>query len=294
MNLFYMKKYSTVWLLLLCIQVRPDVLIFDMDGVLLGHKEGAGVLFASCGALDVVRSCFSVAGLFVKCKVSHPRMGFRQLLVKDYFDELAQTLDPNTGMPYQSKTHYQIYSDDGVTPMPPLLKDLMLGAITYEQARDIWYADINAHPFFYHNVFEINFNPDRFISMLYTLPTVDLLQYCAQQVNGDGTKKHCCMVLSNMGVEAAERIKQKFAQEITPYVNCWVYSGNVHCAKPDRSIYDICLHYIATLPEHMREKVFFIDDQQVNRDAACACIPGIICMHPDDAREILTNSQILA
>lgn len=293
MNLLYMKKYSVTFLLFLCIQVRPDVIMFDMDGVLLGRKEGAGALFASCGAYDIVRSCFSAAGLFLRCKIGAPSASFRQVLVKDYFVALTAVIDPATNTQYQSKTDYQVYSDDGVTPLPPLLKDLMLGEIGCEQARAIWYASVNSHPYFYHNVFELNFNSDRFVSMLYPLPAVDILKYCAQQVNEDGTKKYCCIVLSNMGFEGAECIKKQFAREIAQYVDCWVFSGNVHCAKPDRAIYDICSKYIMALSAPMRSRVFFIDDQQVNRDAATMYMPGIICMHPDDARSCLTTTGVI-
>ncbi len=268
-----------ILLLLAFSRLSADVFIWDVGGVLCGC-DYRQQLFRSYSVLERVRGYCSILTLLVPFKVQHPCTNFNEYFKDCYLQELKQ-------LPYQSKTNYEIFSDDGITPLPALLKDLMLGEISYTQAHNVWTT--SAHANILNKVFEFNFNPERFAAALTLLPAADLLRQCAQQVNADGSKKHCCIILSNMDAAVAPLLKEKFATEITPYIDYWIFSGEVHCAKPDKSIYDLCLNYINTLPKHMRQKIYFVDDQEVNRTVAQTCIPGIVCMHPDDAFGVLCN-----
>ena len=277
-----MGSKAFLFLFLVFSRLNSDVLVWDVGGVLCGYDEKQ--LFARYSTLERLNGYFSALNLIASFEIQHPFGGFRQHLKNSYFQELAK-------LPYQSHTGYEVYSDDGITPMPALLKDLMLGNVTYEQAKKIWCTA--KHPDIFEKTFEFNFNPARFTAALTLLPTVDLLQQCAEQVKPDDSKKHCCIILSNMDAAVAPLLKTKFATEISQYVDHWIFSGEVHCAKPDKSIYDICLKYIHTLPTCMKEKIYFIDDQEVNRNAFQTCNPKIICMHPDEAFEVLRDNEVL-
>ena len=283
MNCLNMNRHFFLLLFLVFSRLNSDVLVWDVGGVLCGYDEKK--LFAPYSPFDRLKGYFSALNIIASFEIQHPFGGFRQHLKDSYLQTLAR-------LPYQSHTSYEVYSDDGITPMPALLKDLMLGHTTYEQAKKIWCT--SAHPDIFDKTFEFNFNPTRFADALTLLPAVDLLQQCAKQFNvDDGSKKNVCIILSNMDAAVAPLLKTKFATEIAACVDHWIFSGEVHCAKPDKSIYDICLKYIHTLPTCMKEKIYFIDDQEVNRNAFQTCNPKIICMHPDEAFEVLRDNEVL-
>jgi FMN phosphatase YigB (HAD superfamily) len=272
-----------IFLLLVFSRLSSDVVVWDVGGVLCGYDEKK--LFAPYSPFDRLKGYFSALNIIASFEIQHPFGGFRQHLKNSYFQTLAR-------LPYKSSASYEVYSDDGITPMPALLKDLMLGHITYEKAKKIWCT--SEHPDIFDKTFEFNFNPTRFADALTLLPAVDLLQQCAKQFNeDDGSKKNVCIILSNMDAAVVPLLKAKFATEIAQYVDHWIFSGEVHCAKPDKSIYEVCLKCINKLPADIKEKIYFIDDQKVNRDAAKPCIPGIVCMHPDEAFEVLRDNGVL-
>lgn len=236
-------------------------------------------LFSAYSFKDTLKGYFSAAAQFFK----HP------LSMKEvYFKTLNQ-------LPYTSATNYTVYSEDGITPLPPLLKDLMIGSITYEQAKKVWYS--TEKPDFLNKVFEFNFDPERFINaQTIRIETVNLLQQCAQQVDKKGNKKNVCILLSNCGWEIVPFLKEKFANEISQYVDFEhsIFSGCVGCAKPDKSIFELLKQKIRELPDSVKGKTFFFDDQEVNRIAGHNCIINMICAHPDDAPSVLEGHGLLA
>lgn len=269
----YQMVIRKLFFVFLCIgtAARAHVVVWDIHGVLVKHNQKKVLSGYSFG--EKLRGFFSAAG----CAISHPHM--REF----YFQTLSD-------LPYKSTTSYEVYSDDGKTPMPALLKDFMLGNISYEGAKKVWYSV--EHKDFLNKVFEFNFDPQRFAKALeLRKQTVKLLQECASQVDEQSNKKNVCILLSNCGPEFVQPFKERFKEEIADYVDFEhsVFSGCVHCAKPDKTIFDVLAKKIEQLPDNIKGKIFFFDDQQVNCDAGQACNPNMICAHPYDAPDILKN-----
>jgi len=277
MNYQSMIKKLFFVFLCTCSVLHSHVVIWDVNGVLMQYNTRK--LFSAYSFKDTLKGYFSAAAQFFK----HP------LSMKEvYFNTLNQ-------LPYKSATNYTVYSEDGITPLPPLLKDLMIGSITYEQAKRVWYS--TEKPDFLNKVFEFNFDPERFVNaQTIRTETVKLLQQCAEQVDKKGDKKNVCILLSNCGWEIVPFLKEKFADEISKYVDFEhsIFSGCVGCAKPDRSIFEILEQKINELPKKVQGKIFFFDDQKVNCDAGHECNKNMICAHPDDAPSILADHGIIS
>lgn len=260
--------------------INADVILWDVNGVLIDVNSNA--LFSSYSLTDRLKGYCSAATFFFR----HPLTNFKQNLKECYFNALNQ-------VPYQSQISYNLYSDDGVTPLPSLLKDLMLGYITYQEAKNLWNA--SSKPDILNKIFELNFNPERFIAAQKPLPAIKLLQKCAQVTDANGNKKHVCILISNWAADGVVPFKKAFANTIMPYIDCCIFSGEIHCSKPDHAIYEYCYDTVKkNFPGQLAENWFFIDDQKVNRDAAEQCLNGLICTHPDGAEKILHDNGVIA
>ena len=78
------------------------------------------------------------------------------------------------------------------------------------------------------------------------------------------------------------------------YMDAAIFSGNLkNMAKPNTKIYEYSKQFaLKNFPKHPDKKMFFIDDQLPNTEAAARC--GIISTHPDYARQMLTEHGVIA
>ena len=89
-------------------------------------------------------------------------------------------------------------------------------------------------------------------------------------------------ILSNMGDSVLANMKREF--DWLPRFDVLVWSYQLHMAKPDPAIYLHTLQKLGTRPE----ETLFIDDKQVNIDAAHALgMPAILFSTVDRLREDL-------
>ncbi len=265
--------------LLICQAINSHVTVWDLGGVLIDYQLSS--LLKYYPLKQQLKSCISLIKIFGR----HPGT----FNVKKIYLQTLETL------PYKSTVPYSVYSDDGITTLPDLLKDAQLGLVSYETAQKAWYH--SPKPYFLNTIFEFNFNPDLFISgQVIRTNTVKLLQQCATQQDEHACNKNVCIILSNMDATMVPLIKKKFKTEIMDYVDLEhsIFSGLVNCAKPDKSIFELLKQKIDALPDHVKGNIIFFDDQKVNRIAAHQYIPNIICAHPDDAETILRAQGIIA
>jgi hypothetical protein len=264
-------------------QVFSAVIFWDVAQTLV-NIDKKGFFFNELG--------FGVAieGFFYT--LFHPGKSFKKLKQQQYLDALASIPCHNPSI--------TIYADDGVTQLPPLLTNLMLGTVTWEDAKtlcDQWLAS-NACTLkhkkarnFFLKTFEMNFNPQKFIRYLKPIKSnCKLLKQCAQQKDMYGYKKNINIILSNFARDAIQPFKEKFCNHIMRHIDGEVFSGTICMAKPCQNIYDHCYEYVCkNFPGRENEPFYFIDDQAVNRDAATQNKKkAFICAHPNDAQELLT------
>lgn len=89
-------------------------------------------------------------------------------------------------------------------------------------------------------------------------------------------------ILSNMGDSVLEKIEQEFAW--IHHFDALVWSFQLGMAKPAPDIYHHALQELGTRPE----ETLFLDDRQVNIDAACALgIQGLLFTTVDQLRSDL-------
>ena len=269
---------------------KSDVIFFDLVDTLVYVKKFQ--ILNYIGKMNVFKHFCNTFNW------RHP-LTFKEYMQQRYFEGLA-------AINYQSKVAYECYSDDGITPLPPLLKDFMVGAITSNQAKQIcqkWSQNKN-NTFFktdiereiFEKTFDSTFNPNYFVGFLSSLDsTISVLKKCKQEVDTRGNKRHICIVLSNFAQECVEPFKQKFNTEIAPYIDCWIFSCDGHGAKPSSSIYDYCYDIICNkFPQQKNKQRFFIDDQKVNRDAAEKIKHPFICAHPNQAAFMLHQYGVIS
>jgi putative hydrolase of the HAD superfamily len=94
-------------------------------------------------------------------------------------------------------------------------------------------------------------------------------------------------ILSNMGDSVLENIQREF--DWLPRFDVLVWSYQHNLAKPDPAIYRLALAKLGTEPE----ETLFIDDKQVNIDAAYALgMPAILFSNIDGLRRDLVASNL--
>jgi len=268
-------------------KLNAHIYVLDVNDTLLSLNQKAVLSGYSFG--ERIKGCFSALKFVAR--------GGKSYLKSCYFNELCQ-------VPCTSSVSYTIYSDDGVTPLPSLLTESLLGNITYEQAKKLWYE--TEHPNIFNKSFEFTFDPARYVASLRLMPTVTIMQKCAQEKDELGRPKNYFILLSNFAPEMVAPFKEKFKDTIMRFVGCdknCIFSGECHECKPGNKIYAICYERIMQImnlhPEQKDQLVFFFDDQKVNCDAMHKCLnqyfgmEQLICAHPNDMPKVLADHDAL-
>lgn len=286
------KKWLLLALFALTGVLRSDIIFWDVNGTLTDVDKGA-VFFRHLGMPNTIACLATFSWQF---PFENPVRHMQQR----YLEAVNQ-------VPCTRCTDYLIYSDDGLTPLPALLHNYMLGEITYKQAQKLWLEWVASNPNFFINrfdrdfickTFEVAFNPVTFAHFNRELPAVGLLAQCAQQVDENGNKKHVCIILSNWAAEGVEEFKKRFADSIMKYVaeeDC-IFSGEIKRAKPDRSFYYYVYDFVAEkYPKQLTQKWFFFDDQKINLQNASLFIGRpLFCALPGDAETLLKQQHVIA
>lgn len=191
--------------------------------------------------------------------------------------------------------------------LPTIFKDLMIGAITSQQALDQINTYVKLHPEWFgsdaqKNVFlgmvKFAYDPETFTESLQLNPACTrLLQHCSQQ--------GClCIVVSNWARECVAEFKQKFCLSVNPYVHEWVFSCDGHGAKPSAPIYEYCYQMVQNkYPEFSTADWYFLDDQEENRIGAKDALRPLFeqngkmqqihCAHPDKAERFARKHGLI-
>ena len=284
-------KFVTCSLLITLSCIHANIYIVDLGQTLMDVDPKA--FFSGYSLKERLNGYCSALKLFLPFKLCHPYASGTDFLKTTALHALEQ-------VPCASSVSYQIYSDDGVTPLPPLLTESLLGNIDYAQAKQLWYAQ--PHSDFCNKTFEFAFNPKRFVTgMRLIKPTVDLMQRCAQEKDEHGNKKHILILLSNFGAEAAREFEKQFKNSIMSFIDCTIFSGDYHCCKPDAQIYSVCYEkiqeYLKLFPEQKQQQIFFFDDQDVNCKVMDTYMRqkglSVICAHPKDMSKVLIENNAL-
>jgi len=286
------KRLLLILFLLFSPCLKADVIFWDLSETLVALNKYQA--FGHLGKWNVLK-------LFLKSKMGSPLQSFKQYIAKEYFDALNQI---KYNLPEEMQVNYNIYSEDGVTPLPPILRDSLLGLISYEGAKRLCEDWLRKTAFFddetkrevFIKTFQLNFDPACFVAHQAPLKQIKLLQQCKNEVTPNGTKRHICIVLSNWVKEAVKPLKERFATEITPYIDCWIFSCDGFGAKPAQSIYQRCYDVVKEqFPEQLRQEWFFVDDQAVNRNAATKFVAhDFLCAHPDQAEFMLKKHGVIS
>lgn len=267
------KKWALAFLLSLTTFLKGHVFVWDLGQVLVNHSKGQVANLIGFGNLGFKFLTFKATNL-----LHDPLADFRTHLTNFYLKTLAE-------VPYVSQALYDIYSEDSITPLPPLLKDFMRGQITSDQAFQIckkWlthtdYFDkyayriknkviLNPELSIFCKTFIATFDPQVFVNVQYTLPATELLQKCAQECDPKGNKQNICIILSNWATECVAPFKKKFHSEICQYIDAYVFSCDGYEAKPYPTIYHRLYDVVKKeFPYQLNQKWFFIDDQEPNR-----------------------------
>jgi len=189
------KKFIFALLLGLIANSNADVIFLDLNGTLLqNNSRKMGWLV---GPRNIIKEGLSF-------KFRHFLGNFRQHMANDIFFKGLNAIEYKLSLSCQ--VDYEMYSDDGETPLPPLLRDTMLGHFTYATAKKLCDQMLAENPGLFKtecqksiflNTFEITFNPQVFSSTQNTTRLVETLKKCAAEVDAKGKKKHVCVILSN-------------------------------------------------------------------------------------------------
>ena len=278
-------------LLIALSRIHANIYIVDLGQTLMDIDPSA--FFSGYTLKERLNGYCSALKLFLPFKLCHPRSSGTDFLKTTALHALEQ-------VPCPSSVSYQIYSDDGVTPLPTLLTESLLGNIDYTQAKKLWYAQ--PHPDFCNKTFEFVFDPKRFVAGARLIkPTVHLMQRCAQEKDEHGNKKHIFILLSNFGAEAAREFEKQFKNSIMSFIDYTIFSGDYHCCKPDTQIYSICYdkiqEYLKNFPEQKTQQIFFFDDQDVNCKTMDEYMDqkglAVICAHPKNMAKVLAENNAL-
>lgn len=283
------KKWLLLALFALTGALRSDVIFWDVNGTLTNVNKGA--VFVRHLGIPNTLACLATFSW------QYPFENPVKHMQQRYLEAVSQ-------VPCDRCTDYLIYSDDGITPLPALMHNYMLGTITYEQAQELWLKWVTNNPTFFINrfdrdfickTFEVAFNPEIFVSFNQELPTVGLLAKCTEQVDEHGNKKNVCIILSNWSADAVPAFKKHFADSIMKHIDACIFSGEIHCAKPDCSFYNYVYNFVAqNYPEQLSQKWFFFDDQAVNLQQASLFIGrSLFCALPDQAEALLKQQHVI-
>ena len=285
-----MKSRITLALLGLFLLFVPSItrsafVFWDMEGVTAKVNKNAS--FRKMGRFDVLCQLF----LF---KIGHPTDDFKKTMQNLLFQTLTQMPDnrDNNGL----NDNIVIYSNDGVTPLPAPLTRLMLGIDTYKTVKeqlDSWIQNGNfplkgRKKRLFLNMFGLAFNPESLVSVL------ELNKKICQLLKESADAGNINIILSNLGSEAVEPFTKKFDKEIMQYMDEAIFSGNLkNMAKPNTKIYEYSKQFaLKNFSKHPDKRMFFIDDLLQNTEAAAKC--GIISTHPDLARKMLSEHDVIA
>ena len=267
--------------------------VYALNGAVIFWDLGGTLLTTSKRAL-VQRFNPHVIRELVTFKFKNPRKSYQDFVIGRCINTLNQ-------IPYQAKTSYTIYADDGKTPVPPLMADLLNGYITNNDILNRYKKWLRQHPHYSNSAAEkivLNTffeNPKSSFATVKPASLVKTLQKCAKQVDKYGKKKHVNIILSNWLYEGIEPFKKKFGTTIMAYMNDAVFSGEIHMSKPHHSIYDYCYQLVRKkFPEQLKEPFFFVDDQEVNLEGARKNqYHKFICALPDQAQEVLKKHEVI-
>lgn len=209
-----------------------------------------------------------------------------------YLNTLAQVPTPG-----KKAITYDLYDPRGNT-LPPILRDFMVGEITYQQAmaaikRWAWENKktyFNSHKQarrLFKRIVALNFDPQLFVSSLKCMPTIKLLRQCFQATDNEGKRRNFVVIASNWAQECVEPFAIAFKNQIMQYADAGVFSGIEHCAKPCPDFYNKC----RSLCSENNVRGIFIDDEEQNRAAAEKL--GWIAIAPADAASKLKELGVI-
>ncbi len=284
------RFFVTIFACLFFARNYADVVIWDLGGVLADqrHKMKHRVVKAVGIAPLAVN--------FLSFKIRHPFTDFGAHCQNDYLDTLR-------AIPYKARLKEICYSDDGVTPLPPLMIDWLAGKIYPENIKTLCHQWIQDTPQYFKEestknlsltTIDNTFDPQCFINATELIePSIRLLHACAMQRNPDGSRKNVCMICSNWDPYSFEILQKNFPQ-IFNFIDKdgIVVSGFEGTVKPNDAIFDRCVHIIEKYyPNQKGKPICFIDDQKINRTGAKRAFKKhgitIHCVHPRKARGLL-------
>lgn len=290
------RKFFVIifYVLALVLKTSAHIYILDVNDTLVSLNQKAVLSGYSFG--ERLKGCFSALKFVAR--------GGKAYLKTCYFNELYATGNCGPCTAYYKNLGYTACADDGITPLPPLLTESLLGNITYDQLKKLWYA--TEHDNIFNKTFEFTFDPARYVASLQPMPTIKIMQLCAQEKDELGRPQNHFILLSNFSAEAAQEFRKKFKDTIMSFVGCdenCIFSGECHHCKPGYKICDICYERIMQImklhPEQQNQCVFFFDDQDVNCKALKNRLSQyfgtdqLICAHPKDMPKVLTENNAL-
>jgi len=161
-----------------------------------------------------------------------------------------------------------------ITPLPPLLRDTMLGYFTYSTTKRLCDAMLEKkgdkiftenQKRIFLNMLEIAFNPQTFIHVQKEAPLLKTLAKYATEVDENGNKKNVCIILSNWAKDGVPLLKERFKTKLMQYTDSAVFSCDGFGGKPGMSIYQHCYNLVKDkYPEQLDKPWFFFDDQKAN------------------------------
>jgi FMN phosphatase YigB (HAD superfamily) len=186
--------------------------------------------------------------------------------------KFLDTLEPRTEQtPLAMHNHFVL---------PQIMCDWLTGAKSNAEIRNLIEAGLKQK--LHNNLFSTRsqkrivrsvarfmFSPERFIKTLYPIKDgVKILQKCYHQYDEHGNRKHKIYILSNWDPESFELLVRtnKKVQKIISLCDGVLISGHAHLLKPDTAIFEYLFDTFNIDPD--TELTVFIDDQQVNIDAA--------------------------
>lgn len=188
--------------------------------------------------------------------------GNNPLAIKDTFFTLLNTA------PEIAPHHVPTFHEG--QPLPPLMASWLRGDLPCTVLLEHAYATIKKHVSWdreralFEHVADITFNPKILCDIMVPIPEgMQLARQCHDLVDASGQRKHQLYILSNMNPEVGERLLATYP-ELFDLFDGIVFSGTVHCNKPDPAIYEHLLTEYQLTPGNC----FFIDDQKENITAA--------------------------
>jgi len=277
-SLYQSKSLIVVLTFILSWPIQSTNIIFDLGKVLVDKQNIA--VFKTLGIKNVVCYMFSMRYLSPKTMEKELHLKLYEILNKE---EIAKKFSIKSCPKYDIKDH-------NGSILPTIMCAWLEGAIPCEKIKIIANKTIDMHPEWFtcraeqhmvQSLTQLIFTPEKFSRVMkFNKNAIKFVKECKAE-------GHQAYILSNWDKESFALLQKKHSDTFALFDGI-IISGEHHCIKPDKRIYEKLLKQYNLKPK----ECVFIDDQSEN--LAVARELGISTIHCKQNKKLFRSKQNLA